>query len=121
MSHPEFGIVRMALLGAWVCGKVDSDENAFIDFVRNNTGCPPGLSDELIADRLYGGFHCGEEPDRRHAYFALGEYTYINENWPNEGRSESWAKLIDANPEWDGQGPFCSDAPAIESREGAPA
>lgn len=85
--------------------------------IRKHFECP-GLTDEVLRDRLFGGFGC-EKPENRHIALATGCYSYTSNHQrpmtPEDRRAE-WQKLIDAphsGPEaaFRGGGPFTDDAP----------
>lgn len=109
--------VRLGVLGAWFCFDVRGTEEDAIAYLRENSGCPVS-EPALIKDRLYGGFHCGDSPHRRHVYFDLGAYTYLGENSPLdvEDRAARWMEIREANPEWDGEGLFASDGKPVAPR-----
>ena len=114
---------QWGLLSQWYCVPVDAttDEQAkMINDIKADmmfAGCP----DEYIIDRLYGGFTC-EMSERRHVFFAAGEYSFIaahNEGryWANSAasRQDTWERLLKDNadqaPPLDG--PFTADAPRV--------
>lgn len=124
MSDPSpegrFYRTRWGLLGEWYCVAVDlTDEEqeqmcvAVRDGAFGGDACPL----EFIRDRLYGGFICAEE-DRRHVYFATGEYSWIAANegdfWANDNRAAQWRELLQGNGSWHGDGPFTEDFPKQE-------
>lgn len=106
--------VKWGLLGEWWCARADaSEEECLAAFMQQSMA--PVCDRELIRDRLFGGFPCGEDPSgRRHVYFAAGAYTYINptanECMSEEQRREWWARLIEENGE-PGNGPFTNAGP----------
>ena len=112
----EAVMARWALLGQWWCVPVDQtpEEGAtFLEQVRETLGedfkqCPL----KYIEDRLYGGFKC-DEMYRRHVYFAVGEYSFldaaIGKFWANHTarRLETRSTLRDNNlASYIGDGPF---------------
>lgn len=93
---------RWGLLGEWWCVAPEATEEDCLTAIMAETISP--VSDPaLVRDRLYGGFHCQEEPGRRHVYFCTGQYTYLNpeENRPldEEERRKVWKDLCEANGE----------------------
>jgi hypothetical protein len=111
-----------ALLGQWWCIPIDitdEEKQKFLDLLRDDLGedfeaCPL----EYIEDRLYGGIECGEDENRRHVYFAVGQYSFLSARegryWKldDEDRSFTWANVIENNQEYlVGDGPFTHDMP----------
>ena len=118
----EIIMARWALLGQWWCIRVDAtaeEQAELIRRIKENMQferCP----DEWVADRLYGGFRC-DHKDRRHVYFAAGEYSHIeagnNHFWANdaEHRQDTWVTLLEHDNAGNAllDGPFTSDAPRV--------
>lgn len=102
------------LLGEWWCADINATEWEILAAIDQRFS----LGQELIRDRLYGGFAC-KFPNRRHIHFSTGQYTYIGKNvlLDPEERLGKWKDLIDSSiehPEDGGfiGGPwFCKDAP----------
>lgn len=108
-------VARWGLLGVWFCVDRDEDRERIIDEVRTHF---PAVARCLIPDRLFGGFPCGDDPDRRHILWDAGAYTYTtpeaNRPLTEAERRERWGKLFNP-PEGDngfiGGGPFTDDVP----------
>lgn len=113
--EPRFYRSQFAVFGQWWCVAEDltaQEQEEMVLFLRSETfakECPM----EFIRDRLYGGFPCGNDPSRRHVYFALGSYSHTaaseGDFYPNDLRDEDWQTLCEKNSEhpWVGGGPFC--------------
>ena len=113
--------VQWALLGQWWCVPADmtpDEQTKMLGDLKDDMlfiGCP----DEYIADRLYGGFPCSRQEDRRHVYFAAGEYSFLaareGRYWANDSanRQRTWETLLTNNndPAPPLNGPFTADAP----------
>ena len=114
-----------SLLAQWYCIPVDmtaEEEVAFLEMAREDItfdryGCPP----EYIRDRMFGGFICGNDSDRRHVMFNAGTYSYIEARkgkfWPMslDERAATFEKLLKENakqPVPDPLEPFCEGRPA---------
>ena len=112
------GIQRVSwgLLGEWWCVPVNLDEDTAAQVIMDGSQIRliEGITLDLVKDRLYGGFRCGEHDTHRHVHFSTGQYTYLGTNSPNYGRDETWATIIEANADdgpFIGGGLFCLDAP----------
>lgn len=79
--HPHARLVGCGLLDAWICAEPDATEDEVVAAARD-AGPPEDLPDELIRDRLFGGYRCERDPEARHIFFALGCYTYVGGNIP---------------------------------------
>jgi hypothetical protein len=72
---------NQSLLGAWFCidERVPEEENFKKIFEKIHSSnsileTPGGI--ELLKDRLYGGFRCAQDENRRHVYFNLSQYSF---------------------------------------------
>lgn len=105
--------VSMGLLGMWICAeKNHADLEEIISFVWDGAfmDCPR----DLIADRLYGGFACADDKNRRHIYFSAGQFTYLGSNVKLTGseREKMWKDLFEVNKDnFIGDGIFTADCP----------
>jgi len=100
-------IVQAKLLGGWICvdERLPEDEalDKIMERMRNPKSIisPPTSDKELLRDRLFGGFECAEDTNRRHIYFAQAHYTFIHpeSNVPMaiEDRAKVWEELKDNN------------------------
>lgn len=117
-TKPKIQMVRWALLSEWWCAPIDADENEIAKLVAemSQVGLVVKGNLELIKDRLYGGFKC-EEADKRHIFFATGNYTYLGTNSAVEAadREQDWARLLENgnSNNFIGGGPFTQDAPPV--------
>ena len=107
---------RWSLLAQWFCIKADATEEeqaAAVMQCRDTLGpdfaeCPL----EFIADRLYGGFPCGDDPTRVHVMFNAGQYSYTAAEegrvWECNAasRRDAWKRLLKENKDWKGVGPW---------------
>lgn len=104
LEQDKVYIIQQALLGGWFCIPDDMPEDTaltkIISLVNEREALLleiPVSDPELVRDRLFGGFKCAEDENRRHVYFALGCYTFINseKNTPlsAENRKEIWDTL----------------------------
>lgn len=111
------GIQRLgwALLSEWWCVPVGANEEKVLEKIAkvSQIGLVVKGDLSLIKDRLYGGFKC-EEENKRHVFFATGNYTYLGENSEAEPshRQEDWKKLLTAGNGFVGGGLFTEDVPA---------
>ena len=115
---PGDAVVRVnwGLLGEWWCADINTTEEEILAAIQQRFSLDIGQ--ELIRDRLYGGFKCTFS-NRRHIHFSTGQYTYLGTNRPLDpaDRLEKWKELLDSSIEHleDGGfigGPwFCKDAP----------
>ena len=101
LNNDEVYVLRQSLLGGWFCiyDKSSEDEvlDKIIEILPKTLIQPPVIDKELIRDRLFGGFICNDDKNRRHVYFALGYYTFLNpeKNVPllDIEREEIWRDL----------------------------
>ncbi len=124
LGSREIYPVGWSLLARWFCIKADATEEEqaiAVERCRDALGpefaaCPL----EFIADRLYGGFPCGDDPTRVHVMFNTGQYSFIAAGegrfWANHSRCGAWKDLFEANSEWKGVGPWV-EPEAIAMRE----
>ena len=114
---------QWGLLGQWWCVPLDytaEEEGALLTYLRNDLGpdfavCPLAY----IKDQLHGGFDCENGGDRRHIYFAVGNYSFISASqgryWEatSSDRARTYARLLEDNADhYSGDGPFTADAPS---------
>lgn len=118
LAKNEVILAAQSLLAGVFCVDKDIAEDEALDkivaILRNGRTLleMPVRDKELVRDRLFGGFRCGGDENRRHIYFALGHYTFLNrENNRPMGeaeRAEVWHELRHENPDtFLGDGPFC--------------
>lgn len=113
---------QWGLLGQWWCVPLDQTEDegrSLCQRLREDMtfyDCPL----DWIADRLYGGFACGGHPERRHVYFAIGQYSFLQaaegRYWANDERErqDMWGNLLAHNADNAlGDGPFTDDFPSV--------
>jgi len=108
------GASPWGLLGCWICVPLDASNEEIIEAAKSYAMID--FSDELIADRLYGGFGC-ENPDKRHIFISAGQFTYTGNNSRliSSDRINKWVELIEMNEDnFKGDGPFTEDAPKEE-------
>lgn len=113
---------QWGLLGQWWCVPLDytpEETEALATYLRDELGpdfaaCPL----DYIKDRFFGGFSCGNGDDRRHVYFAVGNYSFIaaqqGRYWKatSSDRASTYARLLEENADtYLGDGPFTADAP----------
>lgn len=120
--------VSMALLGAWFCIEITMSEQSIADFLwdkikyDNNILEIPTENKALFKDRLFGGFRCADDANRRHIYFALGYYTFLGgEQSPmsKKDRGSVFKELIEHNKStWLGDGPFTNDYKPYQVEQG---
>ena len=101
-------VVQAGLLGGWFCidETISESENLdkIYDLLRSGKTIlelPVGATKETLEDRLFGGFKCNESETRRHVYFALGCYSFLNPHansikLSEEERQETWNALSKA-------------------------
>lgn len=114
-------IAKQSIGSVWLCIDADLDENEALGLIvaaLNGRDCivsPPISDPALVRDRLYGGWRCSEDPNRRHVYFCGLCYRWgvPEENRPAtaEDRRRVWRRLFEANSgdDWIG-GVFTSGA-----------
>lgn len=74
---------NIGILGGWFCIHEDMPEEDALDYLWNkikNGGTIleiPTDDKELFRDRLFGGWSCADDPNRRHIYFAQSRYTFL--------------------------------------------
>ena len=128
MSTPEQVLrkrtvrTQWGLLGQWWCVPLDytpEETEALLIYLRDDLGpdfaaCPLAY----IKDRLFGGFGCGNGGERRHVYFAVGNYSFIaaDQGYYSEAnssdRARTYNRLLENNADhYPGDGPFTADAP----------
>jgi hypothetical protein len=106
--------ISYGFLGAWVCAPLDVSDEDLCQLAKKYG--VPVTDDALIIDRWYGGFRC-DNPQKRHFYIALSQYTYLGQNrqLDEADRLDTWNKLLQNNPPGNrgfiGGGPCCHDAP----------
>ena len=113
---------QWGLLRQWWCVPLDytpAETDALLTYLRNDLGpdfaaCPLAC----IQDRLYGGFTCANGEERRHVYFAVGNYSFLaaqeGRYWRQtvSDRRDKYQRLIESNADnYLGDGPFTPDAP----------
>ncbi len=113
---------QWGLLGQWWCIPLDytpEETEALLTYLREDLGpdfaaCPL----DYIKDRLFGGFGCGNGGDRRHIYFAVGNYSFLaaqqGRYWAadSSSRVDTYRGLLEKNAaRYPGDGPFTADAP----------
>jgi hypothetical protein len=121
--------VSWALLGEWWCVPIDMNSQetyVMVNKIRDRLGSSfencPSL---YLEERLFGGFECAEDKERRHVYFSTGSFSFLvaerDEFWPLSpgDRRDVWRDLFKGNkPEHRlGDGPFTHDYPKIELEE----
>ena len=113
--------VSWSLLGEWWCVDIAAPPDEIAETIAASTEFPA----DLVADRLFGGFRCAEDDDRRHIHYAAGHFCYSNPECntllkPHE-RHGVWDELIELNKGKNGRfvggGPFADDAPEQQSEE----
>ena len=128
LLHKRTVRTQWGLLGQWWCVPLDyttEEEAALLRYLRDDLGpdfvaCPLAY----IKDRLHGGFGCGNDGDRRHVYFAVGNYSFIaaqeGRYWEADSasRASTYARLLEENADhYPGDGPFTADAPPAGEKE----
>lgn len=126
LKKDEVYIVSQAVLGGWFCVDIRIPEDEILDklwdMIKENQS--RGLLIEIptdnktfFKDRLFGGFACELEPNRRHIYFALSWYTFLGGGQvplSDKDRKTVWNNLFDHKENWDtftGDGPFIGNLP----------
>lgn len=121
-SLPPCVVTQRGLLGGWLCASPEATDADLITSARklNDLDVP----DALVLDRLFGGFRCGDYPERRHIYYAIGWYTFLNpsanEPMTPADRAAVWAELMEDEGNrtgpgrFIGGGPCCADAPNVQ-------
>lgn len=112
------GIVRAAwgLFGSWYCAPLDTSDEDVAAAVIAKEG-DPNYDMTLTPSRLFGGYRCADDPNRRHVYHAGGLYTYTGTNYPLSRieRAGHWHAHLADHREGPGRfiggGPCCADAP----------
>jgi hypothetical protein len=101
-------VVQAGLLGGWFCIDETVSESENLDKIydllkecKTMLELPMGATKETLKDRLFGGFKCNESETRRHVYFALGHYSFLNpevnsRKLTDEERQETWKALSEA-------------------------
>lgn len=94
--------------GGWLCISEEMTENEALDYLWDKIKNGPTILEiptddkELFRDRLFGGFQCADDSNRRHVYFALSHYTFLRERdqqpMSDEGRNKQFHELIEKNP-----------------------
>jgi len=96
-----------SLLAQWACVPVDlteEEEQQFLEDARASMGsdfaaCPL----EYVRDRMFGGFLCPDNPNRRHVCYSTGSYSFLAARegrfWPLDAnrRAEIFAEIRTAN------------------------
>lgn len=102
---------KFGLLGCWLCIPLDADKKEVVKCAKDRAAL--SFDEDLIKDRLYGGFKCSD-PNKRHVFISAGQFTYLGKNRKLEpqDRFEQWYKLLKENPDhFIGGGLFSEDAP----------
>lgn len=108
LNKNEIYPMRTGLLGGWFCVHEEMSEDGALDYLWNKIKAGgtilevPTEDKELFRDRLFGGYVCVKDPDRRHVYFSLGSYAFLGgEQAPmsREDRQGVWQTLRKGNPE----------------------
>jgi hypothetical protein len=119
IDHIKVLLINQTIFGGWFCIDKDLPEDEaltqIVDILQNgNTILEMPVQDkELVRDRLFGGFRCAEDNNRRHIYFALGNYTFchpeMNRAHTQQDRDEDWTDLWNHSKPEDfiAGGPFC--------------
>ncbi len=107
LKKNEIYLISNALLGGWFCVPEEISEDDALDFLWDKVKKGgtileiPTEDKELFRDRLFGGFSCGNDPKRRHVYFALAHYTFLDgkqEPMTDDSRKEMFQTLYEGNP-----------------------
>lgn len=112
VSYESRDIFRVCfgLLGTWFCVPPNMNEDELEEFTKacRAQGVTKQVTDddEMIIDRVYGGFPCPDHEKRQHVYFSAGQFSFTRgpdhpANGPlsSEQKREKYEKLIEANSE----------------------
>ena len=99
--------MSMGIFGGWFCVHEDMSENDALDWLWDKIKSGgtileiPTDDKELFRDRLFSGFQCADDPERRHVYFSLLHYTFLGGGqspMTGEDRAIRFRELIEKNP-----------------------
>lgn len=97
----------IGVLGGWFCVHEDMSEDEALDWLWNKIKAGgtileiPTEDKELFRDRLFGGWQCGDDPNRRHIYFAQAHYTFLGGTQTplsDTDRKKMFQELYEKNP-----------------------
>jgi len=98
MEEPRIYLIDIRLMSEWYCVADDVTEEEFLSwyFGGKNKTAPDNATKGMVAGRMYGGFLCGDNPNRRHLFHNAGAYTYTGYNRlaEKQDRLDFWAESI---------------------------
>ena len=107
LEKNEIYPMSTGIFGGWFCIHEEISEDEAVEHLWNKIKTGPTILEiptddkELFKDRLFGGFMCADDSDRRHVYFALSYYTFLSreqESLSDDDRVGIFKMLIEKNP-----------------------